>query len=159
MRHGVLAKRVMEGRFVMLLANSKGCRIGGKCGEGGGVAGGVGKAVGRGIREGVEGDFGREAISAHENGFFGVEAGEVGGVGGVAVAEGAVGGEVGRVAGVAIGAVAEGFFACFVRTCSCSLVLLPNFSGHRLQANASAFSFAIRASSAARFSAMRASSI
>ena len=35
-------------------------------------------------------------------------------------------------------------FACFVRTCSCNLILLTNFSEHRLQTKISAFSFTIR---------------
>ena len=98
MRYGGLLKRVMEGRFVMLLVDFEGCRIGAKCGEGGGVAEGVAIsyfAVRRGRREGVEGDFGREAISVQDIGFFGVEAGvvgevvgEVGGVGNVGIATG-----------------------------------------------------------------------
>ena len=139
----------MEGRFVMLLAGfwcSKPGDFGGKCGEGGGV--GIPYFnVGRGRREGVVGDFGLEAISAHDIGFLGVVAGVVGGEGDAAVvivAEGASEGEAGGVGGAAT----EGFFACFVRTCSCSLVLLGYLAGQRLQTNASAFAFAIRASSA-----------
>ena len=123
--YGVLAKRVMEGRFVMLLAGSW-CS---KTGEGGGVAGGVGKAVGRGRREGFDGVIGREAISAQDIGFFGVEAGVVGGeddatvAGGDIGAEGANEGEVGGLGGdvnVTVGAGVVDFsgFICFVRTCS-----------------------------------------
>ena len=36
-------------------------------------------------------------------------------------------------------------FACFVRTCSCNLILLTNFLKHRLQAKIFAFFFVIRA--------------
>lgn len=68
---------VVEGGFVVLLANLEVCRIG----ECGGVGGGVGNAVGRGMREGVVG-FGREATSAHDIDFEGGEAGgEAGGAG------------------------------------------------------------------------------
>ena len=111
-----------------------------KTGEGGGV----GRPVGRGRREGIAGDFGLEAISAQDIGFFGV-------VGIVACDVIGVGGKVGEVGGVTVAEVAEGFFACFVRTCSCSLVLLGNLAGQRLHEKASAFSFAIRASSASCF--------
>ena len=103
--------------------------------------------VGRDRREGFNDVIGRETISAQNTGFFGVVSGD-------ADAEGGGGDEAGGAGGVAIGVVAEGFFACFVRTCLCSLVLLSNFSGHRLQANVFVFSFAIRASSAVRFFAM-----
>ena len=166
----------------MLLVESEGSRIGGKYGEGGGV-GRPYLAVKRGRRDGVFGFFGREAISAHDIGFFGVAGGVIAVVGGVTgagkaggsieiaesgegeigdtSAEGAGGGEAGGVGGVAMVAAGgvvgvgggEGFFdflQCLVRTCSCSLVLLGYFSGHRLQANASAFFFAIRASSSRR---------
>ena len=157
--------------------------------------------VRRGRRERVVGDFGLEAISAQDTGFFGVVScevvgevgkvggeagGEVGGVAsdlageavakGIATGVGVVGGVASEVAddaideviGVANATVAEAAiaaegvevdfsdFTCFVRTCSWSLVLLGYFSGQRLQAKASAFSFAIRASSAACCFAMRA---
>ena len=63
------------------------------------------------------------------------------------VAEGAVGGEAGGLAGDA--GIGFSGFVCFIRTCSCSLVLLSNFSGHRLQANVSVFFFVMRACLAA----------
>ena len=97
---------------MMLLANLKGCKIG-ECG-------GVGRPcviviVGRGRREGVVG-FGREAISAHDTGFFGVVGGEgiATGVGGATAVVIDIGGEAGGAGGVG----SFGFFACFVRTCS-----------------------------------------
>ena len=105
-----------------------------KIGEGGGV----GRAVGRGIREGFDGVIGREAISAQDIGFFGEVGDVVGEVGDV------VGGEVGNVI---VAEIAGDFFACFVRTCSCSLVLLGNLAGQRLHEKVSAFSFVIRFSS------------
>ena len=96
--------------------------------------------VRRGRRDGfVEGNFGREAISAHDIGFRGVasevacEIGEAGaggtvtGVGDVASEDfgdkvGVAGGEGGEtgVANVTVARRGEGFgfFACFVRTCS-----------------------------------------
>ena len=123
---GVANEDVVESRSAMLLAEFDCCRVGDSCGEGGGVGGGVGRAVGRDIREGVEGDFDREAISAHDIGVLGV---------------------VGEVGDATIAEVAVGFFACFVRTCSCSLVLLGNLAEQRLHENASAFSFAMRSSS------------
>ena len=120
----------------MLLVEFDCCRDGNSCGEGGGV--GIPYfTVRRGRREGAEVDFGREAISDHDIGIFGVAVDVVG--------------KVSEVGGVGNAAVAEGFFACFVRTCSCSLVLLGNLAGQRLHEKASAFSFAIRASSACCF--------
>ena len=82
--------------------------------------------------------------------------GEVGGV--VSEVASEVFGEVIGVANVTVADRGVGFSAltCFVRTCSWSLVLLGYFSGQRLQAKASAFSFAIRTSSAAWCFAMRA---
>ena len=124
MRYGVDLKRVMEGRFVMLLADFW-CS---KTGDFGGVGGGVGRAVGRGKREGVAGDFGFEAISTHDIGIFGVVVDVVGnviGVGGgeggaavMIVAEGAGEGELGGVANATVEGGGGGFFACFVRTWS-----------------------------------------
>ena len=79
--YDVLLKPVMEVSFVMLLTNSEGCRIGGKCEEGGGVERPY-FIVERGRREGVELDLtGREAISAHDIGIFGVVGDVVGEVG------------------------------------------------------------------------------
>ena len=121
----------------MSLVNCDVSGIDDKCGEGGGV----GRAVGRDIREGFDGVIGREAISAQDIEFFGVV--------GIVACE--VVGEVGDVSNATVAEVAAGFFACFVRTCSCSLVLLGNLAGQRLHENASAFSFAIRASSASCF--------
>ena len=63
--------RVMKDRFVMLLTNSEGCRIGGKCEEGEEVS----RIAGRSKREDVADDFGLEVIFAHNIGFFGVEVG------------------------------------------------------------------------------------
>ena len=148
-RLGVAKEGVLKGCFVMLLVDFGVCRIGDKCGE----SGGVGRSyfnIGRGMREDVKSDFGREAISAQDNGFFDVAAGGVGnaiGVSGDTGAEGADESEIGGVSEVADATVRVGFsdFMCFVRTCSCSLILLLNFSGHCLQANASTFSFAMRA--------------
>ena len=80
MRYDDLLKRVMKGRFVMLLADFEGCRIGAKCEKDEGVAEEVERSylnVGRDMREGFD-DFGREAISAQNIGFFGVEADEIG---------------------------------------------------------------------------------
>ena len=121
----------------------------------------------RGRRDGAFGFFGLEAISAHNIGFFGGEAGVVGivacdviaavgnaiGGGGDAGAEGVREGEAGGVdEEVKLGASSwladlTGF-ACFARTCSCSLVLLGYFSGQRLHAKASVFSLAMRIFSA-----------
>ena len=133
--------------------------------------------VGRDRRENFDKTIDREAISIQNIGFFDVEAGVGGevriaiGVGDDIDVEGVDGGEAGEVANATVkkGGVNFSGFMCFVRTCSCSLILLPNFSEHCLQANASVFSFAIRASSAccccnryassaARFSTMRSSS-
>ena len=111
------------------------------------------------MREGVVG-FGCEAILDQDIGVLGVAGAEVLeacdgliGVRGVEVAEAAGAGEAGEVANVAAvggegflslaGAIVEfslpktslGFFACLVRMCSCSLVLLGNLAGQRLQAN------------------------
>ena len=158
-RLGVAREGVLEGRFVMLLVGFWCSKIGDFGGEVGGVAGGVKIpyfTVGRGRREGFVGDFGREAISVHDTGFFGVVADVAGGEGDVAVVIVAEGVGEGEVATATIEGGEGGFsslvgfagLACFVRICSCSLVLLSNFSGHRLQANASVFSFAIRAFSA-----------
>ena len=83
MRYGDLLKRVLESRFVMLLIDFEGCKIGAKCEEDKKVAEGVKISyfgVGRDKREGVVGDFGREAISAQDIDFFGVEADEIGNV-------------------------------------------------------------------------------
>ena len=53
--------------------------------------------------------------------------------------------EVNEAEEVVIAIVVEDFsnFVCFVRTCSCSLMLLLNFAEQRLQTNVSVFSFAI----------------
>ena len=81
----------MEGLLAMLLANSW-CS---NSGEGGGV-GRPYLVVRRGRREGIEGDFGREATSAHDIGFLGVAGvvacDVVGEAGGVASGEGGEGG-------------------------------------------------------------------
>ena len=102
---------VLEGRFAMLLVDSRGCRIG----EGGGV-GRPYLVVRRGRRDGFGDATGREAISDQDIGFRGV-------VGGDAGAIGVGGGEANAtVAGEGVGfsllGVSFGFFACFVRTCS-----------------------------------------
>ena len=115
----------------MLLANFENCRIGSRCGEGGGVERPC-LVVRRGRREDfVDRDFGRETTSAHDIEFRGVaseiacEVDEVGAedivteVGDVASEDS---GENFEVAGgedeVAKGGEGFGFFACFVRTCS-----------------------------------------
>ena len=111
---GVAKPCEMEGRFVMLLANLEGCRIG-VCE---GVGGGVGRPcmiviVGRGRREGGVDCFGREAISAHDIGFLGVVGEEVGGE------AGGVGGENGACGEGGAGfSWLVGFLVCFVRTWS-----------------------------------------
>ena len=43
--------------------------------------------------------------------------------------------------------IAEDFFACFVRTCSCNLMLLENLTKQRLHENVSIFFFVMRFSS------------
>lgn len=146
MRYGDLLKRVMESRFVMLLANSKDCRIGGKCGEGEKVAEEVEISyftVRRGKRENVKVDFDCKVISAQNIGFFDVEADvidEESGVVVVIVTESAERNEVGEVVNatdkviekaVEVTVVADvnfSSFACFIRICSCNLMLLLNFS-------------------------------
>ena len=133
----------MKGSLVMLLTNLESCRIG-DCNEVGGEVGRPYLVVRRGRREGAEDDFGREASSAHDIGVLGV----VGVVACEVIAEVGKVGEAGGVTGGVASDVAEvaaGLFACFVRTWSCSLVLLGNLAGQRLHEKASAFSFAIRA--------------
>ena len=111
--------------FVMLLANLKVCWIG-EC-----------EGVDEGVKSAVGVNFGREATSIHDIEFRGVVADKTGE-------------EVNEEAGAW---EVKDFFACFVRTCSWSLMLLANLAEHRLQANASATkraasSAAIQASSA-----------
>ena len=100
MRYGVcVLKRVVEGRFVMLLANMEVCRIG----ECGGVGGGVSRPyvviVGCGKREREIDCFDREVIFAHDIGFLGVVGGIIGDVIGFEEAAGSIeaggGGELG----------------------------------------------------------------
>lgn len=140
---------VVDGRFVMLLAISKGCKSG--------ESGEVGRpyfTVRRSRRDGiVEGYFGREAISAHDIGFRGVVACEEIGAGkaggSIEMAGSGKGGEVANAIDVAgaeeVGECGKGgvanltvcspfeFFACFVRICSCSLILLSNLTLQSLQ--------------------------
>ena len=115
MRYDVcVLKRVVERRFVMLLANMEVCRID----ECGGVEGGVSRSyvviVGRGRREREIDCLGREVISAHDIGFLGVVGGIIGDVIGSEEAAGSIeadgGGELGagEEGGVVIVIVAEG---------------------------------------------------
>ena len=145
----------MESRFLMLLVDSEGCRIG--------ESGGVERSVRRGMREGTVG-FDLETISDQNIGFRGVVANGV--TGGVDASKAAdsdadkAGGSVGDADGgededdeVANAAVIEGgggfcsptdsfgFLLCFVRTCSCSLVLLSNPVEQRLHTKPSSFRF------------------
>ena len=139
----------MKNRFVMLLIDSWDCRIDDKCGEGEEVKRSCFN-VERDKRESVIDDFGRETISAHDIEIFDVAdvvaydvidvKDEDDNVIVVIVTEDADEGEIGKVDEVAT----EDFFACFVRICSCSLILLEYLAEQRLQAKISAFSFAIR---------------
>ena len=117
--------------------------------------------VGRGIREGFAGAaVDREAASAQDIGILGVAGDVAGGVdadktgdsievasggegGGVADAIDVKGGEGGEANSTVVeggeggeggegNAEDFGFFACFVRTCSCNLVLLSNLPLQRL---------------------------
>ena len=124
-------------RFVTLLTGS----LCSKTGEG--------EKIGRSVSRGMYDGFG--GVNGRDIGILGVVAivayGEVGEGGEVTNAayvgaEAACRCERGGVGGVATATVARGFFTGFLRTCLCSLVLLPNFSGQRLQANSSTFSFA-----------------
>lgn len=126
------------------------CKIGCKCDECEKVAEGVDKAVDRNKRESIADNFGLETISAQNIDFFDVEAdveGEANNVTVVIVAEGANKNKTGGVTIAIVGEDAVSFLLCFSRTWSCNLMLLANFSEYRLQANASAFFLAIRASS------------
>ena len=130
---------VVEGRFVTLLVDFEGCRIG--------ESGGVGRLyfmIGRGRRDGFGDATGCEVISAHNIGFCGVVAnGVIGGVGAGKVDDsiGDVSGEcedggVVVVAGGGGGFCSSigffGFLLCLSRTCSYNLMLLSNLAEQRL---------------------------
>ena len=131
----------------MLLIDSWNCKIDDKCDENEKIN----NAINRNKRENVVDDFDFEIISIYDIDFIDVEIdvmNEKNDVIVVIVITNADENEIDEINEIII----ENFFACFVRTCSWSLMLLTNFSKHRLQTNVFVFFFVIRAFSILMFS-------
>ena len=91
----------------------------------------------RGKRDDFDDATDRETISVHDIDFLDVES-----IVTCDVID--VENKINEIDEVTVAEIAEDFFACFVRTCSCSLMLLKNLTEQRLHEKTSAFSFAIR---------------
>ena len=153
----------------MLLINSKKCKIGDKCDEGEKIVKKVNKAIDRDRRESIVVDnFDFKTIFAQNINFFDVKTNVISKENNIVVVivaenvekneiddvnkvnnktnannnvniENVVENEIGKVAEIVIEVVIESFLVCFVRTCSCNLILLSNFLKYCLQTNVFVF--------------------
>lgn len=165
----------MKKNIVMLLINSKKCKIDDKCDEDEKIVKKVNKAIDRDRRESIVADnFDLKTIFAQNINFFNVKINVISKENNIVVVivaenveknkiddvnkvnnktnannnvniENVVENEIGKVAEIVIEVVIESFLVCFVRTCSCNLILLSNFLKYCLQTNVFVFFFAIRA--------------
>ena len=126
----VANENVMKNRFAMLLIEFDCCRVDDNCDENEKVKKSY-LIVNRDKRDDFDDVIDRETISAQNIDFFDVACDVIDVKDKI--------NEINEVNNAVVTKMIENFFACFVRTCSCNLMLLKNLTEQRLHENVSVF--------------------